>query len=153
MSFLADNKDTITANNFLHSRDEPDYEKCPSSSIIFQVDRFLNLFMITKFLAQSQGAGRNEGTKRRAIFILVNYVMKWEWPCKFFGAKDLTFLLYKFKNLVQWLESFYSVSFKRDPVGVFHCANKSLLQYSNQGETWSCCVAGGPLAAAAAPLR
>lgn len=71
-----------------------------SSSIIFQVDQLPNLFMIPEFLAQSQDAGRREGRKGRAVLILVNYVMKWEWPYKFFGAKDLTCLLCKFKNLI-----------------------------------------------------
>lgn len=71
-----------------------------SSSIIFWVDQFPNLFMITEFLVWSQGAGKKESRKARAILILVNYVMKWEWPYKFFGTKDLTFLLCKFKNLI-----------------------------------------------------
>lgn len=124
-----------------------------SSSIIFQVHQFPNLFIITTFLAQSQGAERKEGRKGRAVHILVNQVMKWEWPYKFLGVKDLTFLLCKFKNLIQWLESSNSVSFRRGPVCVFHCADKSLFQYRSQGEIWSCCVAGGPLTAAAAPLH
>lgn len=51
--FLADNKDTITAIFFyIHMMNQiMEGTLSQSSSIIFQVDQFPNLCMITKFLA------------------------------------------------------------------------------------------------------